>query len=132
MLHCVSFLGFVCRFIIHSTICMTRVRSKRWCFTLNNYSEDDVLLLQSKVLSGHLTYLIFGREVGQLGTPHLQGYCETKQRIGLRSIKEILGNSRFHLEKAIGSLESNRIYCSKEGNSTELGKPHPEQVLIIC
>lgn len=107
---------------------MVRVRSKRWCFTLNNYCEDDESVLARLVQSGELQYLIYGREVGRQGTAHLQGYMETTTRGGLRSIKRMLNNSRYHLEKAIGSLESNQTYCKKEGDYTELGTPLPTQV----
>lgn len=44
-----------------------RPESKYWCFTINNWTEIDV----PKFLN--MEYLVFGREKGEDGTPHLQG-----------------------------------------------------------
>lgn len=100
-----------------------RVRSKRWCFTLNNYTEEEELMLRSLVDQSKLTYIVFGKEVGDSGTPHLQGYCETNSRCGLRKMKNLIG-ARAHLEKANGSFESNKTYCTKEDSDAfEAGSP---------
>jgi hypothetical protein len=96
-------------------------------FTLNNYTEEELERLQDLVTNGMLSYILFGREVGEQGTPHLQGYCETPSRCGLRRMKTLIGN-RAHLEKANGSLASNQAYCRKEDeNAFEDGLPAPPQ-----
>lgn len=103
---------------------MPRVRSKRWCITLNNYTEEEESQLQSLVETRLCSYILYGREVGQQGTPHLQMYLETKKKVGLRSIKTMPGLSRAHVEKANGSLQSNQRYCRKEGGTVyEEGEP---------
>ncbi len=51
---------------------------KNWCFTFNNYSEDDILLLESKFKEICDKY-IFEREIGECGTPHLQGFISLKK-----------------------------------------------------
>ena len=64
--------------------------AKRWCFTINNPTDEESFLLsiwgESIEADGEqsdASYLVFGREVGESGTPHLQGYVElrTKKRI---------------------------------------------------
>jgi hypothetical protein len=53
--------------------------SNRWCFTLNNWTEEEyVQIVQSFSQGGH-NYVI-GKEVGENGTPHLQGYVEVKDK----------------------------------------------------
>lgn len=84
--------------------------SKKWCFTLNNWTTEqyDELLLK---LVEH-KYII-GKEVGEQGTPHLQGYIEFKNKklpMGYMGIKEI------HWEKAKKCKEANLLYCSKSGD----------------
>jgi len=84
--------------------------SIKWCFTLNNYTDIEyssiVSIVRSKCHRG-----IIGREVGESGTPHLQGYIEFK--IKSRPIG-VFGIKRIHWEKARGTLIENVAYCSKE------------------
>ena len=52
--------------------------AKKWLFTLNNWENDgenNSEILQTKALV-EVPLLIFQSEVGENGTPHLQGYLE--------------------------------------------------------
>jgi len=93
-------------------------QSTRWVFTLNNYTNDQVLHLQQ--LAPAVKYLIFGREVGEAGTPHLQGFVIFKERKRLTSAKNLISN-QAHLEVARGTSEQASDYCKKEGNFEEFG-----------
>lgn len=93
---------------------MPRIRSKRWCITLNNYTAEEEQEVQSHLETGCFSYLIYGREVGAQGTRHLQMYVETSGKVSLSSMKKMSGLKRAHMEKANGSLEQNQTYCSKE------------------
>lgn len=89
--------------------------AKNWCFTLNNYNEDDLsrLSIASDVLpKASVAYLLYQEEVGEAGTPHLQGFItfSTKKRIG--PVKKVVGD-RAHVEVAKGTPDANRIYCTK-------------------
>lgn len=88
-------------------------RSRRFCFTINNYSEDEIAQLH-KSFDG--SKYIIGKEVGDEGTPHLQGYVEFKFGKTLTALKKI--NNRAHWEIAKGNTDQNVKYCSKEGNFT--------------
>jgi len=85
---------------------------KRWCFTYNNYDPNYINDLLD-VLKSHSTKYIVGEEIGESGTPHLQGYVEFKKRIRPLSLKI---NTLIHWEKAKGTLEQNVDYCSKDGH----------------
>lgn len=98
------------------------VRSKRWCFTLNNPQTEEVDSLQSLVDRGLAGYVILGNEKGESGTPHLQGYLELKKKHSLKQVKQMIG-PRCHLEIARGNFEENYRYCSKEGDFITLGEP---------
>lgn len=89
----------------------TQRRSRGWCFTLNNYSEQEYASLES-MMHTHTLKFVMGKEVGKQGTPHLQGYCYFKNGKTLTSMK--LYNSRCHWEPAKGSPEANFKYCSKD------------------
>lgn len=85
--------------------------SVRWCFTLNNYSEDECNSISSIVPQKCKKWII-GKEVGESGTPHLQGYIEFKTK---SRPKSVFDNDRIHWEKSKGSVMNNLNYCSKEG-----------------
>lgn len=88
-----------------------RIRSRRWVFTLNNWTEEEYQSIHN-YMAHKSKYFIIGEEKGEQGTPHLQGYVEFKNPIDFSSIKNIC--NRLHLEKTRGSRKQNIDYCSKE------------------
>lgn len=94
-----------------------------WCFTLNNYTEDE----RDHLLSLDVHYIIVGREVGEEGTPHLQGYVHLKRPLRLQPCKDFLGSQRIHLEVARGKPWEADEYCQKEGDYETRGTPPPKK-----
>jgi len=94
-------------------------RGVRWLFTLNNYSEEEYGRCQEFIKSV-CRYGIIGKEKGESGTPHLQGYFELRQRHRLSQLKGAVSD-RAHFELARGSGDDNRTYCSKEGDVWDHG-----------
>lgn len=86
--------------------------SPRWCFTLNNYTAEEHKELIDKLSACNYRWII-GEEVGEQGTPHLQGYFDTDNRVRPSSLK--LSHKRTHFERARGTDLENYKYCSKEG-----------------
>lgn len=87
------------------------VPSKKWVFTLNNYTplEMETLETQFKKLNAKYGY---GKEVGESGTPHLQGWVNFEKKV--RPI-ETINIKRIHWEKMRGKVEDSITYCSKDG-----------------
>lgn len=98
--------------------------SKYWCFTLNNYGEEEENTIQSacRQENSNISYLIYGREVGSNGTRHLQGYIELVNRKRINGVKQLLGTDRVHLERRAGSASQAADYCKKDGNIFEHGE----------
>lgn len=86
-----------------------------WCFTVNNYSEEEY----TELLNGEFNYVIIGKEVGNNGTPHLQGYLQLKTKKRLTAMKKI--HNTAHWEIARGTPEENKVYCSKQKKFEERG-----------
>lgn len=92
--------------------------SNRWCFTLNNYTQEEYDDMISALVQISTRYVV-GKERGDQGTPHLQGYYETEDRTRPTALK--LKHLRTHFEKAKGTDVQNYKYCIKEGSHVEGG-----------
>lgn len=97
---------------------MTEKRDRKFCFTINNYSDEHIDQLKSI----DARYLCFGREIApSTGTPHLQGFvyfANPRSFAGVRSLLPV----GTHLEAARGSAQQNKDYCEKEGDFYEQGE----------
>ncbi len=94
-----------------------RIRKRRWCFTLNNYTAEEEEAIQT--YGGECLYLCYGREIGESGTPHLQGFFIRENAVSLKSLKRF--NKRAHWEAAKGNSVQASEYCKKDGDVWECG-----------
>lgn len=92
--------------------------SRRYCFTVNNFTPQDVQRITT--LGDHCRYLVFGRETGDSGTPHLQGFVIFHSGISFNSAKSKIGVNA-HIEAARGSSQQAADYCKKDGDFNEFG-----------
>ncbi len=93
-------------------------QSKKWCFTLNNYKDEWIEQIEQVFIAKGYKY-VFGQEVGESGTPHLQGYIESEKKLRPSEIKfgGDLEWSRFHWEKKSkwSTVKQASEYCTKDG-----------------
>lgn len=106
-----------------------------WCFTLNNYTEQEYEFLSSNFRNESEKYFyIVGKEVGESGTPHLQGYIALRNKskkfrpLPTFAVKRDEGRNAMHFERARGNREQNYKYCSKDGNFITNITPAGEQL----
>lgn len=90
-------------------------RSRAWCYTLNNFTEEERDALRSLKCAYH----VFGYERGDEGTPHLQGYVHFTSMKSLAQMKKI--NPRSHWEVRKGTVDQAVEYCMKEGDFEVFG-----------
>lgn len=103
--------------------------AKKWCFTFNNYNEDDINKILSSISSKDL-YVIGKEEAPTTNMKHLQGFIEFNTKCRPTSV--INWTDKIHWEKCKGTLEQNYEYCIKGGDFiTNIPKP-PELNLPVC
>lgn len=93
------------------------MEGRRFCFTLNNYTEEQFDQIIELCISKEWRYII-GKEIGKNGTKHLQGYINFEKPfrpVQNKIFKEICG-TRIHWEKCRGNEKQNYEYCSKDEN----------------
>lgn len=88
-------------------------RCRNWCWTLNNYSDDDQARIQDLANHSDVTYICYGREVAASGTRHLQGYIELSKSYRFNAIRNLLGGGA-HVEPRRGTSDQAREYCFKD------------------
>lgn len=91
------------------------MRSRKYCFTINNYNDDDESFLRDL----DCKYLIYGKEIGESGTPHLQGFVYFKNARRFKAVAKL--HKHWHIEITVGTIDQNIDYCSKDGNFIEIG-----------
>jgi len=95
---------------------MANIRSRKFCFTINNYSQDDIATLAA--LGEKTQFLVYGKEVGACGTPHLQGFVYYSNPQRASTVRAAIPG---HITVANGTVEQNVVYCTKDGDSTTFG-----------
>lgn len=128
--NCVSSASFLVPSVPDTFLGNTKTKkvnpAKHWCFTYNNYKEEKFKELCSKFSKIEAKWII-GKEIGEQGTPHLQGYVEFPNKVRPLSIIE---DKNIHWEIRKGTREDNLIYCSKEGDYYGNLKPKPKLKIL--
>ena len=103
---------------------MAGSRCKHWCFTWNNYSEEDWDICK-RVLGNDkvVTYGIMSHEVGDLQrTRHIQGYVCFLNRQRISSLKKMFDSNNIHWEVMRGTPKEASDYCKKDSIDAEEGE----------
>lgn len=106
-------------------------KSRRYCFTIHNYTQKDLrrFLALAESCEKH-RYILVGLEIApDTNTPHIQGYIELNSAQRFSYLHNYFDFERkgqvlkFHIEIANGTAEDNKKYVSKDGNFYEFGEP---------
>lgn len=90
-----------------------RKRYRHFIFTMNNYQSTD--LVDSLVCR----YIIYGKEVGERGTPHLQGFVSFKDACTKSAVIRKMPGCHIEVARTVNEAIE---YCQKEGDFTERGE----------
>lgn len=94
-------------------------RQRDWCFTFNNYTDATEKHIQEH-LAEKAKYVVYGKETGANGTPHLQGYIYFKNTMWKTTVNKLFRGG--HVEPCKGTPEQNKAYCTKENTAFEHGE----------
>jgi len=101
---------------------MNTTQGQNWCFTINNPTPAmEQALVTLAEMDENVKYLVYGREVGQAGTPHLQGYIELKKKWRGSTLKQAIGMTA-HIELRKAKAYQAAQYCKKDGDFVEFGE----------
>lgn len=106
------------------------LKSRRYCFTIPNYTEEDLERFHTLAasLEKHC-YICYGLEVAESGLPHIQGYVELNSAQRFAYLQKYFAFKKddkllkFHVEIANGTAAENKKYTEKEGSFFEYGEP---------
>lgn len=87
---------------------MPSIRFRNCCFTWNNFPEDAEDILRDLPFK----YCVYQEELGENGTPHLQGYFELEKQTAKGKVQKMIHG--WHVEKRMGSQDQAIAYCTKE------------------
>lgn len=82
---------------------------RNWCFTINNPTENDFLAIDKIQFKG----LVWQEEIGDEGTPHIQGYIELARSTTRNCITNRLGGRASCSVRRRSQLVAAE-YCAKE------------------
>lgn len=103
--------------------------ARHWCFTVNNYTPETFQYVTT--LRENIKFVIVAKEVGESGTPHLQGYfiLSVKKTLNQAKIAIVGIGNHAHMEKARGGFQHNVDYISKGSMAKDdwrkFGTSHP-------
>jgi len=85
-------------------------RARHTCWTLNNWTPEELEVVRSYAANDP-RYMCWSQEVGDSGTPHLQGYTAWDNPRSLKKFKDAISD-RLHYEPYTkGTAQQNRNYC---------------------
>lgn len=104
-----------------------QTKSRNWCWTLNNYSEDEIKHIAAYATLNPKMYIIYGKEVGDgtsdvpLGTPHLQGFSHYPSCQAHTALHKMAPRCSPSIMYEKSNPVSCITYCSKGGDVTTFG-----------
>ena len=91
----------------------------RWVFIVNNYATNFDYRNRFQLTNFKIRRVVWGREVGENGTRHLQGYLELLRSYRKSHVLKIF--STAYWAPARGTSLENYLYCTKDNDFETVG-----------
>lgn len=105
-------------------------QGKNICFTINNPESNLDPYWWTEDEQTNTKFVVWQLEMGDSGTPHLQGYMELKTSKRLRQIQAMEGLMGGHFETRKGTKSQAVDYCKKEEGRLEGPWYWPDQQTV--
>lgn len=93
---------------------------KHWAgCTINNWNETDLQCFEQN--KDILQYFVYGKEIGEEGTPHLQFMLCLKAKKKLSALSKLFPRAHLELKSRFSTMKQASDYCKKDGNFVEWG-----------
>lgn len=99
----------------------------KYDFVINNYTDKEVCQVKESIQRLAKKGII-GFEIGESGTPHLQGYISLKRKARITTIAKEPGFNRASM-RAVRNETALIEYCKKDGNYWTHGFPRPISIV---
>ena len=99
----------------------------KYDFVINNYTTTELCQLK-QTLSKICKKALFGLEIGECGTPHIQGYMSLKRKTRFTGLHKLSGLERASFRPARNE-KALIEYCQKDGCEFTLGFPKPLKLI---
>ena len=97
----------------------TRPQAIHWIVVINNYSKEEEELFNNPL---YFRYAVFGREKGENGTPHLQGYVALYKKQLLSAMKKLFPRAHLEVKSRLSTPKQCADYCKKDMDYVEYGE----------
>lgn len=99
---------------VETPVVIARPRAKHWAgCTLNNYTPLDIMTFAVAV-QPLADYYVYGKEVGENGTPHLQFMVCFKKQMYLSQITKLFQSKpHWEIKHSKSSMKRASDYCKK-------------------
>ncbi len=91
------------------------LKSKHWCFTINNYTHNDI------PSTDNVQYMVLGKEIAPSGTPHYQGYVCYKTQLRATQVSKLMPRASIGIKYKKSTPKQAADYCKKDGDYSEFG-----------
>lgn len=88
----------------------TKRAPRNCCVTINNWTPEQLDTFKT-FCTEKASYWVYGKEVGETGTPHLQCYVEFSDQVTFAQAQQ--GFSKGHMESRKGTSKQASGYCKK-------------------
>jgi len=107
---------------------MPSAQFKDFIFTINNYTDEELVELCCIQEQSFVQYMCYGKEVGpECGTPHIHVMICFKKKKTIGGARALMPKRAANFEPRKGTPDECRNYCKKDGDFVEFGEwPHKQ------